>query len=313
MPSKPLIDIVVNAYGKPLMTAVAISSLLKHSGTWINKIYLIEEKKQPYPSDFIFITNHFKGKIIHYNPRFYFGLRQARRSLLWYKPYRFSIRYQYAFEKSKSPYLFVMHNDMLFHGDILGEYLTHIKEKSYAGVGPIGMCWNCSAFYAKRCTPERYEHFRPSIDEFNELNQTYNPPRKSVYHVYQDMNNDPWPLPECRLNEWSALIDLKQTSAHHYPKSKGVMFGQMHLDIATQWFHELNRKGLKFKHVELGSLATHVWTGLEGEVNSGFSTQNDQILYKRAEDMSYEILINHFGFTPSELRKVASVKMFIIE
>ena len=296
------VDVALHVYGKPLLTAVAISSLLAKSGKWINKVYLIAEKKQPYNEDFDFIERHFKGKVITYKPHFYFGLQSAKPFLFGFPWYRWSIRYQYAFEKSTMKYLYIIHNDVLFHKDILDLYLREIKTGNFAGVGPIGMCWNCPASYAGLCDPDHYTEYKPSEKEFADLNEKYPAPRTMVYDHFRN-GREIWPLPECRLNEWSALVDREQVGAYQYPNYKEIIFGQMYLDIAVRWFHHLNNKGLKFKNVPLGDYATHVWTGKEGELNSGVDTLNNKELYLRAEKISYEKLIEEFGFTESELAK----------
>jgi len=299
-PSQNSVDVVVQMYGKPLMTATAISSLLKKSGQWINKIYLIEERKQPFNADSKFIAKHFKDKVIRYRPWFYNGLAAAKVSLFGFPAYRRAVRYQYAFEKSDRKYLYVMHNDMLFHEDILGMYLSEMQSGNFAGVGPIGMCWNCPASYAGLCTPETYTEYRPTETELAEISAHYPAPRKEVYDYFRG-GREPWPLPECRLNEWSALIDLEQTLPYQYPYYKDVMFGQMDMDVAVRWFHQMNNKGLTFKNLPLHHYATHVWTGKEGEVNSGVSTSANMDLYTRAETMSYEKLVTEFGFSEAEI------------
>ncbi|MDQ1087361.1 hypothetical protein [Siphonobacter sp. SORGH_AS_1065] len=303
MPALKSVDVAIQVYGKPLMTGVAISSLLEHSGKWIDRIYLIEEKIQPNNSDFSYLSRHFKDRIIHVKPRFYMGLKASRKSLHWFTPYRRSIRYQYAFEKSKNPYLFTIHNDMLFHGDILEAYLAQMKSGHFAGVGPIGQCWNCPAFYAKKCTPDTYGDYKPDWKELGELSEQFYAPRKEIYQHFA-ANNQSWPLPECRLNEWAALIDLKQVR----PYVRKLIFGQMDLDIATRWFSILNHKGLRFKNSSIDPYATHVWTGVEGEENSGLSTQNNINLYERAEMQSYQKLVNEYRFSEEELEATMSTK-----
>ncbi len=224
------------------------------------------------------------------------GLKASRKSLHWFTPYRRSIRYQYAFEKSKNHYLFTMHNDMLFHEDILGEYLTQIESGHFAGVGPIGQCWNCPASYAKKCTADTYHKYQPDWTELMELSEKFYAPRKEVYSHFIS-SSTAWPLPECRLNEWAALIDLTQVK----PYVKKLIFGQMDLDIATKWFSFLNNQGLTFKNIPIDPYATHVWTGIEGEENSGLSTQNNADLYERAEMQSYQKLLDEYGFAEQEL------------
>jgi hypothetical protein len=189
---------------------------------------------------------------------------------------------------------------MLFHDDILGVYLKEIQSGSYAGVGPIGMCWNCPAHFAGVCSPDTYLQYRPTVSELSELTQNYEAPRKEIYDFFRQ-DRDAWPLPECRLNEWSALIDREQTAPYQFPYFKDILFGQMDLDTAVRWFHQMNSHGLQFKNVPLGTNATHVWTGQEGEANSGMSTMSNKDLYFRAEKMSYQKLISEYGFTAQEL------------
>lgn len=296
------VDVALHVYGKPLLTAVAISSLLAKSGKWINKIYLIKEKKQPYNEDFDFIERHFKGRVEIYKPMFYLGSKMANPLYFRFPLYRRSIRYQYAFEKSTTKYLYIIHNDVLFYKDILGLYLGEIQSGNFAGVGPIGMCWNCPAGYAGVCDSDRYTDYKPSAEEFSDLIEKYPAPRAMVYDYFRD-GREIWPLPECRLNEWSALVDREQVAPYQYPNFKEIIFGQMYMDTAVRWFHHLNNKGLKFKNVALGDYATHVWTGKEGELNSGVDTLNKKELYLRAEKISYEKLIGEFSFTECELVK----------
>lgn len=301
-PAPHSVDVALHVYGKPLMTAVAICSLLAHSGKWINKIYLIEERKQPNNADFKFIAKHFKGQVIPYRPWFYFGVGVANKSRFKWRLYRHSVRYQYAFEKSDRRYIYVMHNDMIFEKDIIGQYIATMQSGGYAGVGPIGMCWNCPAHYAGLCTSDTYEQYKPSPEEFADLCENFHAPRKQIYEYYRG-GREHWPLPECRLNEWSALIDRDLTEPYEFPHFDDILFGKMYLDTAVTWFHHMSNKGLRFKNIPLDGYGTHVWTGKEGEANSGVDTLARKDLYNRGEQMSYEKLLNEFGFTEKELAR----------
>ncbi|MFY7887951.1 MAG: hypothetical protein ACOVOW_03530 [Spirosomataceae bacterium] len=297
----PEVDVSISAYGKPYMTAVSIFSLLKYSGKHINKVYLIPEKHQPHNANFNFLKRRLGDKLELYQPSFFFGLRPAKKSLLWFNLYRRSLRYQYSFEKSKKKYLFVAHNDMLFHQDILGYYLEQMNKGTYVGVGPIGQCWNCPAFSANYCDGgTNYDAYRPTWDEFLNLCEQYPAPRKEVYTRFMG-DKKAWPLPECRLNEWAALINLDTIRPWVKKPYRLTPLGQMDLDTGTMWFRNLNHLGLKFKHASLDSYGTHVWTGVEGEPNSGLDTQNRFELYQRAERMAYQKLISEFGFSAEEL------------
>jgi hypothetical protein len=305
--NSPKVDVSITAFGKPFMTAVTISSLLRHSGDHIDKIYLTPERVQPYNTNFDFIKKKFGDKVVLYTPSFFFGLASAKKSLLWFTPYRRSLRYQYSLEESKNEYLFIAHNDVLFHQDIIGRYLKEMEKEKYVGVGPIGQCWNCPASYAKYCTDGKYEQYKPQWKEFWQLCNENFAPRKSEYKRFiQD--EKVWPLPECRLNEWSALVDLKAIRHLVNKPYKLTPLGQMNLDIGTQWFSELNHLGFRFKNVPLDGLATHVWTGKEGEANSGLDTQNNFQLYQRAEREAYKLLIDEFGYFPEELQLNSLIK-----
>ena len=51
MSSNIKIDVAINVYGKPWQTLVSLKSLLKVSAKYIDKIYFIEENKQPFNED----------------------------------------------------------------------------------------------------------------------------------------------------------------------------------------------------------------------------------------------------------------------
>ena len=65
---KACVDVAINAYGKPYQTAITLLTLMKHSQQWINKIYFVEEAKQPEPPNFQFSFDHFGDKIAYYKP-----------------------------------------------------------------------------------------------------------------------------------------------------------------------------------------------------------------------------------------------------
>lgn len=298
--TRPKVDVSITAFGKPFMTAVTISSLLKHSGVHINKIYLTPERVQPYQANFDFIKQKLGDKLVLHTPSFFFGLKPAKKPLLRFSPYRKSLRYQYSFEESKRDYLFVAHNDVLFHKDIIGHFLQELHSENFVGVGPIGQCWNCPANTASYCSGDDYEKYQPNWEKFWKLCEETPSPRKQYYAQFIQ-NKRVWPLPECRLNEWSALIHLK--SIRHLVKKpyKLTPFGQMNLDIGTKWFSDLNHLGYRFKNCPIEGYGTHVWTGKVGESNSGLDTQNNFQLYQRAEREAYTMLINEFGYSPSDL------------
>ena len=197
------VDVAISVYGKPYQTAVTLMSLLKYSGQHIAKIYFIMEKKQPHNSNFDPLLGKL-GKIAEVHRPFFF---------LWYYPmkhlkfmlradkFRHSVRYQYAWEKSDKKYLFITHNDMLYSADIIKYYLDNIENNM--GIGTVGMCWNCSAYYAKLCDGDRYLSFRPTPEEYAEIIVNYPHPRNKINSRFLNKNK-PWPLPECGLTNGPA-------------------------------------------------------------------------------------------------------------
>jgi hypothetical protein len=89
------------------------------------------EKKQPFGFD----ENQLKDllqdlDVVYYKPSLFLGWWQIQKrnwvnKLLFKIPmFRYSIRYQNSWEKTKANYLLLSHNDMVFHGDILANYLS---------------------------------------------------------------------------------------------------------------------------------------------------------------------------------------------
>ncbi|CAG5000365.1 hypothetical protein DYBT9275_02448 [Dyadobacter sp. CECT 9275] len=285
------VDVAINAYGKPYQTAVTILTLLKHSGEWINKIYFIEEKKQPEPSNFQFLFDHLGDKIVHYRPKIWLWTNKLRFNFLMnFKKYRYALRYQYAWEKSDREYLLIMHNDVYFKDDLVGAYLENIGNAS--GIGRIGQCWVCPAFAANLCNPEKYTEYKPSYKELMELADKYPQPRTKEYARVMD-KNVPWPLPECRLNEYVALVNLSRTKPDTVPVGKAIPFGAINrIDTGVQWFSDISNLGHTFRHFDYDPYATHSWISLK---NAGHAALFNQDLYKYEESVAKEVLKKEFG------------------
>ncbi len=276
------VDVVFQVYGKPYQTAVALTSLLEHSGRHIDRIYLILERRQPFavvPADFAFLGELTGREIIPFVPRFHLGvipLLKGLFPLLRWRPFRHAIRYQYAWEKSDKDFLFISHNDVLYHGDIVGAFRDRIGDAVAAG--EIGQCWNCPAAAAGRCSGEHYLDYRPDRSEFAELKRAY-PGRRRSFENYP-RGWPAWPLPECRVNEWACLVNLKLARPLTMPFGTAAPFGLMRQDIGTRWFYDVHRAGARACHVGLSGLAEHGWaTGHEG----GHFTLSDREAYVQAE------------------------------
>lgn len=290
MRPSPVVDVAINVYGKPYQTAVTLLTLLKHSGPWIDKIYFVEERRQPKGTDLKPLLRVLGNRVTHYRPWFWFWVNNELkyRWAFRFAAVRAGIRYQYAWEQSDKDYLFVVHNDVLFEGDLIGRYLSEID--SYAGVGPIGQCWNCPAFAAQLCDSTRYLAYRPSREELRQLSERYPAPRENEYErCFPDHS---WPLPECRLNEFAALVNLKTARSLTMPQGDLYPFGLAGgFDVGSHWFHQMNLAGFPFKHVPLEPLAYHGWVS---SARSGHGALFDQDRYAAEEAMARQKLRDDF-------------------
>lgn len=286
------VDVVINVYGKPLQTAVTLLSLMKFSGERINKIYFIEEPKQPRNTDFKFIRELLGDKLIAFTPKHWLWVDQTDFSRLSDADYRRSIRYQFAWEESTADYLYFTHNDVLYENDIVGALLDNIGD--HVGIGDIGQCWNCPAFSADLCNSHKYFEYRPDFAELIAIHEKY-PTRRNVdYKKFLDPDK-PWTLPECRLNEWVALVNLKIAKPETAPFGDAAPFGAMVLDTGTEWFKQMSLKNYKFIHYDVARIAKHAWaTGTA----DGHSALSDKNLYERSEAEAREKLLQSFNLDP---------------
>lgn len=281
------VDVIVNVYGKPYQTAVSIWSLMKFSEKHIGKIYVILEKKQPDGFDEVLLRRLLTGLPVEfYTPPFFFGWWEGRRKgllnqiLLWFKSYRYSIRYQYAWEKSKAPFLFLMHNDMLVFDDLIGHYLAKIGP--HAGIGQIGQCWNCPAF-EKHCDGNRYWDYRPSSQEVVDLYAT-RPDGRANVHGLVGLDMTSWPLPECRLNEHAALIQMSVAKPVTSPQGSVQPIGYKNrIDIGISWFQGMSLTGYRILHESYEPFAKHAWTN---GTDCGHASLFDQNQYVREEEIA---------------------------
>jgi hypothetical protein len=281
------VDVIVNVYGKPYQTAVSIRSLMKFSERHVGKIYVILEKNQPPGFDAELLKGLLTGLPIEfYTPPFFFGWWEGRRKgllnqiLLWFRSYRNSIRYQYAWEKTKAPFVFLMHNDMLFFDDLVGNYLSKIED--HVGIGQIGQCWNCPAF-EKFCDGNRYWDYRPTSEELMELYAS-RPDGRAVVHGLVGPDKLNWPLPECRLNEHAALIQMSLAKPVTRPLGPVQPIGLKNkLDNGIPWFQGMTLKGFRMKNASYEPFAKHAWTN---KTDCGHASLFDQNQYDREEDMA---------------------------
>ena len=275
--SEKLVDVAMSAYGKPWNTAATIASLMTMSGRHIDKIYLQIELDHPDADQLERTTKAFQNlNILVHRPSVRIHYIPTTAEQVSNPLYRRSIRYQQAWEDSDKRFLFVCHNDCVFHTDIVGGMLHQIEQGNYTGVGRIGQCWNCFAHKAGQCDGDRFDHYRPTVEEALALEATYGSAPRPIYMPIDHAS--PMPLPECRLNEFGCLIDLERARPDVAPLGEVWPLGAMGLDTGTPWFRGMVLKGHKFKN----------WfEGLDhapfSPVRNGTSADHDVEEYERAE------------------------------
>jgi hypothetical protein len=286
-----MVDVAISIRGKPLQTAVTLLSLLRHSGPHIGKVYFSIDGPQPFGADHSRIVSMLRERIVLHRPFFWLGYRPQRlKWLMRWRPYRHSLRYQYAWEASTANHLFITHNDVLYGGDVIGAMLKQIAGK--IAVGSVGQCWNCPAHAANLCSPSTFQDYRPSIAEWDRIAQTHPGPRAAKYARVVD-RAQPWPLPECRVNEWAMLVDLQAGRPLTIPFGKAVPLGTLYgLDTGTQWFHDVINAGAEVANFEMGrSLVNHAWASPTFIGNAALS---DHSIYAEEERQAKEYLVqNH--------------------
>ena len=301
------IDVAMNIFAKPYQTALSVLSLLKHSGEHVGNVWL---QFEPYGSqhDIVspyaiaqYLTGMIGDRCRVFQPDYWLDLNAADPARLDDAAYRYGIRYQYAFEHSMSRRLFLMHNDVLVLQDVLGFMLEQMGEA--VAVGHLGQCWNCPAHVGELtrevmgrgpCGAEQYMEFRP---DYGQLQQLYVlAQQKGIFARPYDrgfagiFDQQPWPLPECRINEWACLLDLEASRPVCVPNGPVLppgayrQCGPVCLDIGVEWFRGMHARGRFARHVDLSRHLKH-WVGT-GKVTPR--------RYALAEENALKILLMHF-------------------
>lgn len=304
-----MIDVAVNIFAKPFQTALSLLSLLERCGQHIDTVWLqfepVGSKHDPITS--YHIADYLReqlgdGRVRVSQPDYWLDLNAPDMSRLDDPAYRTGIRYQYAFEHSSSDKLFLMHNDVFVLKDLLGAMLEQMGE-AFA-IGQLGQCWNCPASNAQLmrdvagrapCTPQTYDQWRP---EFATLQELYTQARaRDIFARPYDrafmgeFDVQPWPLPECRINEWACLLNLRATRQHCWPCGPCLPpgayreCGPVCLDIGVTWFRQMHARGMHARHFDLTGYMKH-WVG---------TGKNTPRRYALAEDNALGILRKHYS------------------
>lgn len=145
------------------------------------------------------------------------------------------------------------------------------------------------------CNPDSYLQFRPSYRELVELYGKAH--EKGIFARPYDENGfteefraSPWPLPECRVNEWAALVNMakiRDICVPHgsaFPPGAYRSCGQYNLDIMAPWFRDLHKRGFVAKNFNVKSGLRH-WVG---------TGNNTDLRYSKNEGRALHILNKHF-------------------
>jgi len=303
------VDVNVIYYGKPYQTIISILSLLKVSGQYINSVYITVEDKQPFGhyGDVFKVIKAIEPVIpIHlYYPKSFYNLE-----ILDYDrvkndaEYRWTVPYQYALEHAQMKWLFIMHNDMVFHKDMIGDMLPLFEDENMAGTGSIGQCWSCPAAKAKLCGGNAFMKYIPSAEEAIALHEQYETPRQKrdleILH-----SGRIHPLPECRLNEYACMINLETYRKTTLPLGTNGCFGgnwEFTADLGTGWFHQMVNQGHKFTHLSLEEYAKHSSFNPIGQGIMAYSNRENYVL---SEKNALQYLKENYGTDASLDSKTA--------
>ncbi len=300
----PKADVIISVCGKPWQTALALLSLERSCGQHINTIYFIEENTLSQGVDIQtgqhgYVLDRLKHKIVYYKPaqwNYCFALEPEK---LGNVEYRHSVRYQYGWEMSDQDYVFIIHNDTYFHGDVVSALIENMD--GHVAIGHVGQCWYCPAAFTHKCDSARHLDFRPDYDELHALYQKTVPPEGSLMRAYQlprmheIFQKQPWPLPECRVNEWGVMINMKVARKLTVPVGRVTPFGaivnvgKQILDVGCQWFREMHIRGHTAKNFNIYEFMHH------DVPPTGQPTLLDRERYRDKEEAALAKLQEEFG------------------
>ena len=281
------VDVAINVYGKPYQTALTLASLRANSRRHIGRIFYQEEAAQPHGADVSRVPKLFPDmEIVHRVSALPLGVEITDRTRLHLDHYRHSIRYQFAWEASQADFLFVTHNDCLFDDDVIGAMLDRAAmEQDVAGIGWIGQCWNCPASFAGVCDGRWQERYRPTYEEAVAVVKQYPGIRTSVSAIDRAA---PMPFPECRLNEFACLINLRLLRPVVAPHGPIVPLGSFFVDTGTQWFRELQLAGFHF-----ANYFPHTHHAPFSQNAAGHTGNSNKFLYDLSEQRARDYLQAH--------------------
>lgn len=297
------IDAIISVCGKPLQTVLALLSLERHCGHRIDKYYFIEENTRSQEIDtgshdhILRVLGH---KIVHFVPKQWNYCFHIDLDRMGDVDYRHSVRYQYGWEMSDKDHVLIIHNDAIFHGDVVSAMLDAIGD--HVAAGHIGQCWYCPAAFTGQCSPDTYMDFRPGYEDLLRMYKRADPPegmQVRAYHLprmHEMFMQQPWPLPECRVNEWCCLVNMNIARSLTVPHGRVTPFGailgvgKQILDIGCQWFRDMHLRGKTCLNFDIYQYMHH------DVPPTGQPTFIDGQKYKDKELMALDILRKDYGY-----------------
>lgn len=292
-----LVDAAINYFGKPYQTMVAIGSLLEHSKQHLGRVWLTLEPRQPEGAESLLdLLSQQEWPVELHAARYFLGWEAHGRPdlLATDQEFRHSIRYEYALQNTVAPFMFLTHNDMLFTEDAIAPLLGLMQTGEYAGAGHIGQCWNCPANAAGVCDSARHEELRLTYEDAVALYRDFPSGRPQAVSAIEPSH--PLPLPECRLNEWYALLDVGTYRRETVPHGGAEPIGSSALmDTGIAWYRAMSRRGYRFAHHNGGY--RHSWAAGDRE-GGGHPALFDRGIYDREEEVAREYYEQHYGAPP---------------
>ena len=304
-------DVAMQAFGKPNQTALALLSLLRHSEQHIHKIFFVIERARP-KQDTISLTvlKDLHPKIETLTTPEWIGLDEVDPSrLVRDTNYRQSVRYQLAWEKCEQDFLFTIHNDIRVLADPIGPFQEAMEE--HVAVGKLGQCWVCPASRehivsalningGKPCNNAHYTDFHLTFDDLDAMYRLTRRRKEKHRNFFktpwaQEFHKYPWPLPECRVNEWCCLINMKLARPHTMPLGSARPFGAyaFNADLGVAWFRDMHRQGHTCAHIDISPYVFH---------RVGHIRMWNDNSYQEAEDWAANILREEYAAFVPDLR-----------
>jgi hypothetical protein len=282
------VDVAVQSFNKPESLIYTLFSLKKYSGQHIDKIYIDDDLSERgvveaytqkkvvdymYPIKLLVRTNTQKiGYAWSCNTKSNFRKKNfiEKIQILMQVPFNRAkfykneddIRYQWCINNTDKKYIFVMHDDIKFNGDIVGLYLETFKNNdNVAIVGDLGGSPRCEfgPCGTKECNPQKImEGYRP----YKYWPITGKP--KTFLHKVLGRKSR-----HCRINEWCCMLDVDKAKV--IKEKYGACFGNVEGggDTAVYWFEKIVNYGYEFIDPLPNSILRlryylHCWQGHSG-------------------------------------------------